>query len=108
MRTDGGPTAVDGRPSTDTPTGSAVSKLTHVVFTRSTENRTRIYVDGVCQAEREVGGDFSTWDPDYGLLLGNELIGDRAWLGTFHWVAICDRALTETEVRRSFAAGLGR
>jgi hypothetical protein len=98
-------TDANGRPATETPAGIAGSVLTQIVSTYSAAGSVRIYTDGVCRAEQEVGGDFSTWDSDYRLLLGDELTGGRAWLGTFHRLAIFDRALTEAEVQQNFAAG---
>jgi hypothetical protein len=95
----------NGEPATETPAGTALAERTHLVFTHSAAGRSRIYVNGVCRADREVGGDFSAWNADYRLLLGNELINDRAWLGTYQLVAIYDRALVEAEVQRNFAAG---
>jgi hypothetical protein len=95
----------NGQPSVETPGGTATAELTHVLFTRSAAGRERVYIGGICRAEQKIGGDFSGWDPAYRLLLGNELIDERAWLGTYHLVAIYDRALTEAEVQQNFTAG---
>jgi hypothetical protein len=98
-------TSENGLPSTETPAATAGVQTTHLVFTHSAARQSRIYVDGVCCAKRDIGGDFSSWDPEYPLLLGDELVGERAWLGAYHLVAIYDRALNEAEVRQNFSVG---
>lgn len=47
----------------------------------------------------------SNWDKTFSLLLGNERTGDRPWRGYIHEVYIADRALSETEVSRTFSEG---
>ena len=53
-----------------------------------------------------MGGDFSNWNDSYLLALGNELTGDRPWLGEFQLVAIFDQALNQSEVEQTFTADL--
>jgi hypothetical protein len=50
-------------------------------------------------------GDLSNWDSGYVFALGNELTGDRGWLGSFDVVAIYSRALSAAEVEQNFAVG---
>lgn len=70
-------------------------------------SRTRVYVDGRLRFDTEQpGGSFDNWNLAYPLLLGNEIGGQRPWLGTIHDVAIYDRALTDAQVRRDQAAAL--
>lgn len=62
--------------------------------------RTRVYVDGRLRFDRaQPGGTFGNWNLAYPLLLGNEVGGQRPWLGTIHDVAIYDRALTDAQAR---------
>ena len=71
---------------------------THVVYTRDAGGRMRLYIDGEEVATGEMGGDFSSWDPAMRLGLGDEFAGARGWLGTYHGVAIYDRALDADEI----------
>jgi len=79
--------------------------LTHVVYTRSRDGKAAFYVDGASVAAGNVGGDVSNWDHGFHLVLGNELTGDRPWLGELHRVAFYARALSSEEIRRSDRAG---
>jgi hypothetical protein len=51
--------------------------------------------------------DFSNWDPDFQLALGDELTHDRPWKGRISELAIFAEALSATAVRRLMASGLG-
>jgi len=98
-------TDLNGQPDLTTPLGSLTTTQTHVVFTRDVAGTTRLFLDGVLVTEYTPGGDLSNWDPAYGLILGNEATGDRPWLGTFHLMAVFDRALADIEVQQNFIAG---
>ena len=50
-------------------------------------------------------GDVSNWDEGFRLALGNELTGDRPWLGELHRVAVYAKALDSEEIGRSAKAG---
>ncbi|MBD2112833.1 MULTISPECIES: LamG domain-containing protein [Cyanophyceae] len=84
----------------------SVNQLTHLVYTRDGEGNATLYLDGQVQKREVISGDLSNWDATYRLALGNELTGDRPWLGEYHLVAIYDRALTVEEVSQNFAARL--
>ncbi|MBN1675109.1 MAG: FecR domain-containing protein [Kiritimatiellae bacterium] len=95
------------------------TRLTHVVFCRDRHDKLLFYVNGVDQygaitygdqhtfyaQRRETGGRFSNWDPRLPLVLGNELTGDRPWLGELHLVAVYNRALSPAEIRQNYQAG---
>jgi PKD repeat protein len=85
--------------------GSATTRVTHVVFTRSASGLERLFVDGVEEVSRTVGGDFSSWIDTFDLLVANEGTGDRAWLGELNLVAVYDRALGLSEIDQNFVAG---
>ena len=89
------------------PESSNVSGLAHVVFTRDVAGRVRLYVDGrdPVTTRPAVDGQFTNWDKNFKLYLGNESTGDRAWLGEYFLIAIYSRALSDTEVAKNFAAG---
>ena len=40
------------------------------------------------------------WDPEFNLAVGNELTGDRGWLGQVKGFSISDRALSEPEINQ--------
>jgi hypothetical protein len=66
----------------------------------------RLYVNGVEHGTTEfLTGDFSNWNADYPLVLGNEATLDRSWLGSLHLLAIYDRALSLAEVEQNHQAG---
>jgi hypothetical protein len=96
----------NGTPSLTTPAGLLTTELTHVVYTRGASGVARIYMGGVERVSGTLGGDLSNWDESYRLALGNELTGDRPWLGELHLVAIYDRALSQAEVSQNFEAGV--
>lgn len=98
-------TDANGEPSLSTPAGTLTTALTHVVYTRATNQEATLYVNGAEQISWITGGDMSNWDTTYRLAIGNELTGERPWLGTIYRVAIYNRALTPAEITRNFNAG---
>ncbi|WP_207399736.1 LamG domain-containing protein [Actinomadura fibrosa] len=103
LRTGG--TNDEGAPDLATPAGSLTADLTHVAYTRAADGRARVYINGQLKAEQTVGGTLDAWKDQFELVLGNEIAGGRAWLGTYRMVALYDRALTAEEVAARFAAG---
>ena len=85
---------------------SVRSELMHVVYTRDTTGKAKIFLDGRKQAETAVNGDTSNWDGSYRLALANELTRDRPWLGEFYQVAVYDRALSEQKAIGKFRGGI--
>ncbi|MBT3381846.1 MAG: hypothetical protein HN742_08935 [Lentisphaerae bacterium] len=98
-------TGGNGMPALETSAGSVAADLAHVVYTRDRAGVTRLYVDGVSRTAGERTGDFSNWDSQYRLGLGDEFTHDRPWLGTFRLVAIYSRALPADDVLTNFRAG---
>lgn len=95
----------DGIPKHDLPPVAVPLHPTHVVCTRSADGRIRVFIDGVARGEGEGGGDFSPWDPAFRLSLANEVLAERAWLGSYYLVAIYSRALTAKQIHQNFRAG---
>ncbi|WP_067460950.1 LamG domain-containing protein [Actinomadura macra] len=95
----------EGAPDLATPAGSLSGSLTHLAYTRSADGRARIYVNGQLKAEHNVGGSLAAWSDQFELALGDEMTGDRAWLGTYRMVALYNRALTTEEVLARFSSG---
>ncbi|HWV55987.1 MAG TPA: DUF4038 domain-containing protein, partial [Longimicrobiales bacterium] len=79
--------------------------LTHVVYSRSADGAAVLYVDGELRGTAAVAGDFSNWDEGFGIALGDETSGGRAWLGEYRRVAIYDRAMDEDEIASRNDAG---
>lgn len=98
-------TSDNGIPSTSTPDGSLTTNLTHVVFTRDRNGRTRLYLDGKLSLEHTLPGTTVNWDGSYQLALANEFSNDRPWRGTYHLVALYNRDLLPHEVEAHFQAG---
>jgi hypothetical protein len=46
--------------------------------------------------------DFSNWDPSFDLAIGNELTGDRPWMGTISEMAIYSFAMTPSSINEIF------
>jgi len=89
----------------DTPRTVQTEKA-HVVYTRGANGQARLYIDGEEVESGEIGGDFSPWDPALRLALGDEFVGERGWLGTYHHVAIYNRALKAAEIADHHKAGV--
>jgi len=98
-------TSDDGGAAVVTPSGTTSTSLTHLVYTRAADGTATVYLNGVAVASEARPGALSNWDSSFPLYLGNEGNGTRPWLGTFHEVAIYDRALTGAEVKAAFQAG---
>ncbi|TWT58175.1 Planctomycete cytochrome C [Thalassoglobus neptunius] len=98
-------TSSNGLPSLTSKSGAASTKLTHIVYTRSRSGKARLYVDGVLNVEKEIGGAFTNWDESYRVIIGDEHGGGRQWLGAMHLIALYSRALSAHEVELNFRAG---
>ena len=86
------------------PSGSMQPALTHLVGTIG-DGVVRIYVNGTQVAQAKASGTLDNWNPSYPLILAGEQPSGRGWRGTYHLVAIYDRALSAAEVAQNYAAG---
>jgi hypothetical protein len=98
-------TSTNGFPALPTPSGSAVTQLAHVTYTRDVSGTARFYINGEERANMMVRGKFSNWTNSYRLALANEISNNRPWLGEYHLVAIFNRALGPEEIRQNYEAG---
>ena len=81
-----------------------VGQSTHLVVTVDATSR-KFYAHGLLVQEDALGGVLN-WDPNGRTLsLAGEPNGLNAWSGTFHLVAMYDRALTADDVLRNKNAG---
>ncbi|NDJ53797.1 MAG: LamG domain-containing protein [Chloroflexi bacterium] len=95
----------NGRPSLLSESGTLSATLMYVVYTFDGVSA-RLYVDGEeIVSGSEMAGDFSNWNADYRLALGDEFTQDRAWLGTYYHVALYNEALSPDLINSRFEAG---
>ena len=95
----------NGIPSLRTPSGEVNLDPTHLVYTRNAAGQARLYIDGHLSNEKQVKGDLGPWRDTYQLAIANEIGGQRIWLGSYHLVALYDRALSPEAINTHFAAG---
>ena len=81
------------------------SKILHIVVSYDYFEQSA-YVDGKLRARKQLpGGRFTNWDDTYLLSIGNEITGDRPWIGKIFFIAIYNRPLIEQEVYDNYLAG---
>lgn len=102
------PSIRDGGRALLSPNNTLTPRLIHLVFSRSADGTTRMYVDGVQVATGSRTGSQSSWDASYRLGLGGEIGGGNTWRGTYHLLAFYSRALSTAEVEQSFQLGPNR
>ncbi len=105
LRTDSTLINNNGIPSTRSNVAVTPSQMQHVVYTRDTNGQAYIYVNGIIRAAEHIPGTLSNWNSNYPLLLANESVDSRAWLGTLYSVAIFDKVLTQANILERFSHG---
>jgi hypothetical protein len=95
----------NGMPALVGQSGMANTRQTHLVYTRDSAGKARLYINGEQKGAHDAGGELANWDGRFRLALANELTKDRPWQGTLHLVAIYDRALSAEEAKQNHAAG---
>ena len=50
----------------------------------------------------------NVWDDTFAFILGNEISGNRSWMGQVKMVALHSRALAEPEIQQNFDLGVGQ
>ncbi|MEL6870856.1 MAG: LamG domain-containing protein [Pseudomonadota bacterium] len=101
----------NGMPAISTPDADEVLQATlqHVVANFDPVNGRSIYVNGVLVQENDDvgGGSIADWDNSFAFVLGNEVSSDGLFAGTFRFVSIHNRLLTEAQILQNFDAGVG-
>jgi hypothetical protein len=104
-------TDANGEPGLSTPNAEEVLQATlqHVVATFDPVAGRKIYVNGQLRAslDPQPGGTLGEWDNSFAFVLGNEVSGNRNWMGVIRLVAIFNRALTPAQIQQNFDAGVG-
>jgi VanZ family protein len=95
----------NGIPEVKVPRVVTPGRRQHVVVTYDLELLC-VYVDGRRTCTESLGGNLRRWDPSHHLLLGNEVAGNRPWLGTIFLVALYNQALASKDIERAHEAGL--
>lgn len=81
-------------------------KIYHVIVTYNFKEEC-IFINGKkCVCQDEVNGKFSNWDPSSRLVIGNEVTGDRPWLGEIYYAAIYNDTLNSREIKSKYEKGL--
>ncbi len=78
----------------------------HIVFSQAASGEGQLWINGVDVGSTSNGPvTLSAWHATAELFLGNNLAGDRAYLGEFKKVALFDNPLTNADVTAMFTAG---
>ncbi|AFY58916.1 hypothetical protein Riv7116_6589 [Rivularia sp. PCC 7116] len=85
--------------------GLLSTELTHVIYTREADGDAALYINNQLVASENIGGNLSNWNDSYSFALGNELTGDRPWLGSLDLFAVYNQAFDAGEVEQNFLAG---
>jgi hypothetical protein len=101
----------NGNPQLSTPNAAEVLQATlqHVVATYDPVNGRKIFVNGELKSQQDPspGGTLGDWDDTFAFVLGNEVSGDRDWMGVIRLVAVYNRALTVDQIKQNYDAGVG-
>lgn len=101
----------NGMPFISTPSADEVlqSTLQHVVANFDPVNGRSLYVNGqlIDVADDVGGGSIGEWDDTFAFVLGSEVSGEGQFAGTFRFVAVHNRVLTEAQIFQNFDAGVG-
>ncbi len=96
----------NGVPGINSSAGTVSSDgFDHVVFTREADGTAKFYVNGTERVSTTLSGDFSNWNDSYLMSFGNEFGVDNHWEGLMNFIAVFDRALTNSEVLRNYNFG---
>ncbi len=91
----------------------AQASLQHVVLNYDPFNGGRsVYVNGQLVAVTDPVAAPTTisnvWDDTFAFILGNEISGNRAWMGQVKMIAMHNRALTPAQITQNFDVGVGQ
>ena len=98
-------TTQNGMPNLNSPSNSLTTGLEHVVYTRDAAGNETLYRNGIVIKTGTRSGNMSGWDDTYKIALGNELTGNRPWLGSIYLAAVYGKALSQAEVNANFSQG---
>ena len=84
--------------------------LQHAVMTFDQFRGRRVYVNGRWTDDLDLqdAGRLWNWDTGSRFVLGNEVTGERPWVGKVQLAAVYDHALTEAQIQQNYDAGVGK
>jgi hypothetical protein len=90
-----------------TPIGSATTELTHLVASIAPDGSTKLYVNGLLQAEAPApAGGFGGWDTSMPLAIGDvPSSNSRPFIGNIRGVAVYSTVMDPATVQARFALG---
>jgi len=95
----------NGMPELNTNKKVLSENKTHILVTYDGKVK-KIYINGELYSEsQELTGDFHNWG-NYPLIIGNELTGDRTWLGKVYMLAIYNKLLSNKDALYNYQAGI--
>lgn len=97
----------NGLPDLKTSDQFFLQESMHIVYTRDNAGSENIYVNGLVKSGNTRSGEFTGWDANCRLELGNFLSMDRPWNGTFYLAALYNTALDASQVEMNYMAGIG-
>ncbi|MEM9171289.1 MAG: LamG domain-containing protein [Pseudomonadota bacterium] len=104
-------TDANGMPALSTPDADEVLQATlqHVVANYDPVNGRSIYVNGqrIDITDEQGGGSIADWDNTYAFVLGSEASNNGRFAGTYRFVSIHNRVLTDEQIFQNFDAGVG-
>ena len=78
----------------------------HIVYTWDGSNgNENLYVDGMVAYSGIRNGSAAYWDSNYKLLLANELVDSRPWLGEISYLAFYDQVFSSSDVMNNLDQG---
>lgn len=98
-------TTKSGYPEIAQLSGITYLNMQHVVYIRDSLGNEKLYVNSEKVSEGFRPSDFSTWNNNFFLRLGNENDLTHPWKGTFYSLAIYNKALSVNEINKNYALG---
>jgi len=91
----------------------AQATLQHVVVNYDPFTGREIYVNGalvpgLTDTAAQPTTISNVWDDTFAFILGNEISGNRPWMGQIKMVAMHDQVLTPAQVQQNFDVGVGQ
>ncbi len=81
------------------------TSLQHVVYTKKVTGEETLYVNGEIITQGTKSGNFDNWHQIYSVAIGNEITGNKAWLGKIYLAAVYHKALNTEQVNQNYDAG---
>lgn len=93
---------LNGLPAIFSTINSSNNNLTHLVFTRDTNGKESIYINGILDTSYFDTSNLSNWDSTYSLILAGEFLDSNFWKGNYYLLSIYNRSLFPNEVMHNF------